>query len=169
MSYRASRLLLAFFCHELLVAALYFQYVEGLNPCPLCIFQRIAVFAMGLVFLVAAVHHPGPKGRLVYDLSGFLVALLGATIAGRQVWLQHLPADQVPACGPGLDYMLDTLPLAQTIALVFRGSGDCAEVQWQFLGFSMPEWTLMIFCLIALYLLWQLRIHWLQRRFHVER
>lgn len=166
MSYRASRLILAFICHELLVTALYFQYVEGLNPCPLCIFQRVAVLALGIIAFIAALHNPGAKGRLIYDGVGLATTFLGGIIAGRQVWLQHLPSDQVPACGPGLDYMLETLPLSQTIAQVFRGSGDCAEVQWQLFGLSMPEWTLLIFCSIGLYFLWQLRAHWQNRNFH---
>jgi disulfide bond formation protein DsbB len=145
MSYRTSRLLLFFVCHEMLMAAYYFQFVDGLEPCPLCIFQRLAVIGMGLVFLLAGLHNPGPGGQQIYDSLALVPTLFGVTVAARHVWLQHLPADQVPSCGPGLNYMLETLPISDTIARVFRGSGDCAEVSWRLWGLSMPEWTLLFF------------------------
>ena len=132
-------------CAGLMLAALYLQHALDLEPCPLCIFQRIFVIALGLVMLVAAIHDPQALGRRVYGGLVLLIAGLGVVVAGRHVWLQHLPADRVPECGPGLEYMLDAFPLSETLALVFRGSGECAEVQWTFLGFSIPEWTLAIF------------------------
>ena len=132
-------------CAVLLAVALYFQHVMGLEPCPLCIFQRIFVIALGLIMLAAAIHNPGRLWRRIYGAGMLVFALLGAGVAGRHVWLQNLPPDQVPECGPGLEYMLQSFPLFEALELVFKGSGECAEVQWTFLGLSIPAWTLVIF------------------------
>lgn len=134
-------------CVVLIGVALYMQHVIGLEPCPLCILQRVAVIGIGAVLLVAALHNPVGWGRRVYAGLTSLLALFGLATAGRNVWLQHLPADQVPDCGPGLDYMLEVFPLTRTLEMVFKGSGECAEVQWTFLGFSIPEWMLLVFAL----------------------
>jgi disulfide bond formation protein DsbB len=123
--------------------ALFAQHVLLLDPCPLCVFQRVAVISIGLIFLVAALHNPSGAGRIVYSLLLALAAIAGATVAGRHAWLQQLPPDQVPSCGPGLDYMLDTLPFTEVLSTVFKGSGECAEIVWQFLGLSMPAWVLI--------------------------
>lgn len=128
-------------CAALMGYALYAQHYLMLAPCPLCILQRIAVVGMGLVFLLAALHNPGGVGRFVYALLLVLPMSLGAIVAGRHAWLQMLPEDQVPACGPGLDYMWENFPLADVINMVFRGSGECADVDWQLLGLSMPAWV----------------------------
>lgn len=138
-------------CVALLATALYFQHVMGLEPCPLCIFQRMFVIALGAVMLVAAIHNPARTGRRVYGALVLLFAGLGVVVAGRHVWLQSLPPDQVPACGPGLDYMLENFPLTQALTLVFEGSGECAEVQWTFLGLSIPGWTLVVFAGLFLF------------------
>lgn len=132
-------------CGGLLGFGLFLEHVRGLEPCPLCVFQRLAFMATGVVALVALLHGPGRVGGLVYACLVFITSITGATIAGRQVWLQHLPADQVPACGPGLDYMLEVFPLQEVLQMVFSGSGECAEVQWRFLGLSIPEWSLACF------------------------
>lgn len=135
----------------LLAAALYMQYALGLEPCPLCIFQRMFVIGLGVVTLLGTLHNPGLIGRRVYAALGAVLALGGGAVAARQVWLQHLPADQVPSCGPGLDYMLETFPLLETLSLVLRGSGECAEVEWTFLSFSIAEWMLVVFAGYLLY------------------
>lgn len=137
------------FCLALLGTALYFQHVMGLEPCPLCIIQRLFVIALGAVMLVAAIHNPAHLGRRLYGGLILVLAALGAGVAGRHVWLQSLPADQVPACGPGLEYLLETFPLTDALRLVFEGSGECAEVQWTFLGLSIPGWTLLVFIGLA--------------------
>lgn len=129
----------------LMAFALYLQQALHLEPCPLCIFQRVFVMAIGAVALVAALHNPGLAGRRVYAGLLGLLAVGGGAVAARQVWLQHLPADQVPECGPGLDYMLESFPLGETLRLVLRGSGECAKVDWTFLGFSIAEWMLVVF------------------------
>ena len=143
---RRSAYLLGFLvCASLMGYALYLQYVMDLEPCPLCIFQRVAVIAMGLVFLIAAFHNPGRSGAGAYALLQLLIGGAGAAIAARQVWLQSLPKDQVPACGMGLDYMLETLPFCDVLQKVFEGSGECAEKGWEFLHLSIAGWTLVFF------------------------
>ena len=132
-------------CVALMAAALTMQYALKLEPCPLCIFQRVFVIALGGVSLVAALHDPGLTGRRVYGVLTVVFGVLGIIVAGRHVWLQNLSADQVPECGPGLEYLLDAFPLTEALSLVFRGSGECAEVQWVFLGLTIPGWTLVIF------------------------
>ena len=137
-------------CASLLAYAFYAQLQEGLEPCPLCIFQRVAFAALGLVFLIGGLHAPnGQRGRRVYGVLAMLAAGVGIAVAGRHVWLQNLPPDQVPTCGPGLDYMLDALPITGVIRKVLTGSGECANVDWTFLGLSMPAWTLACFVVLA--------------------
>ena len=132
-------------CVGLMGYAFYLQYVEGLEPCPLCMLQRICVMAMGVVFLVATFHDPGRVGAGVYALLQLLIGGVGAAIAARQVWLQSLPKDQVPACGMGLNYMLETLPFTDALRQVLEGSGECAEKGWEFLHLSIAGWTLVFF------------------------
>ena len=130
-------------CCGLMGFALFAQHVLLLDPCPLCVFQRVAVISIGIIFLVAALHNPAGAGRIPYALLLGLAAVAGASVAGRHAWLQQLPPDKVPSCGPGLDYMLETLPFTEVLGKVFRGSGECAEIVWQFLGLSMPGWVLV--------------------------
>lgn len=142
---RAGFVLGAVLCAALLAYALHAQYQLGLEPCPLCIFQRIAVLACGVVFALAAIHNPGRTGAIAYALLGFAFAAAGAAVAMRHVWLQSLPPSEVPACGPGLNYMLETLPFTDVLSKVFLGSGECAKADWSVLGLSMPAWTLVFF------------------------
>lgn len=137
--------LLAAIAAALLSYAYYLQLVVGLQPCPLCIFQRVALIALLVVLVGAALHGAPGWGRRVWAALIGLAALVGAIIAGRHVWLQNLPADQVPACGPGLDYLMDILPAIEVVQEVFTGSGECAKVDWTFLGLAMPAWTLLAF------------------------
>lgn len=137
--------LLFFICHELLVAAFYFEYYHGLEPCPLCMLSRVMVFSLGLCYLVAALHNPKGLTRKIYHIIISIFALGGVFVSGRHSYLQTLPADDVPSCGPGLDYMLDTFPLSDILKEVLQGSGECAEVAWNFLSLSMPNWLLIIF------------------------
>jgi len=136
-------------CLGLMAYGLYLQHVEHLEPCPLCIFQRYAFVATGLIALVAAIHGPRKIGVWIYGALLVLSAGTGAAIAGRQTWLQHNPP-KVFDCGPDLAYMLDSLPLTQVLPRVFKGEGDCAKVVWKFLGLSIPEWALAWFVLFVL-------------------
>ncbi len=137
----------------MLAFALYLQEALHLEPCPLCIFQRVFVMVIGTVAAVAAVHNPAALGRRLYAGLMGLLAVGGGAVAGRQVWLQHLPPDQVPECGPGLDYMLESFPLNETLQMVLRGSGECAKVDWTLLGFSIAEWMLVVFSGFLIYAL----------------
>ncbi len=141
-------------CLGLIAFALYAQYQLFLDPCPLCVFQRMAVIGVGLFFLLAALHNPGGRGSRVYALLIGVVAAAGSAVAGRHVWLQHLPPDQVPSCGPGFDYIMESFPLSEALSMIFRGSGECAEVHWQFLGLSMPGWTLIWFVGLGVFGVW---------------
>ena len=138
-------------CGGLLAYALYLQYYEYQNPCPLCILQRVAYIALMVVFLIGALHGPRRAGAWAYSTPLVIIGMAGAGIAFRQVWLQHLPKDRVPECGPGLTYMLNKFPLIDTLEKVFRGSGECAEVTWTMLGLSIAEWSLIWFLLLAAY------------------
>lgn len=137
-------------CLSMLLIAGYFQFVEHLDPCPLCILQRLVVLAVGVVFLLGAIHNPVSTGRRVYGFLLVMFAGIGAALAGRHVWLQQLPEDQVPTCGPGLNFIVENFPLHQAIDMVLRGSGECADVMWTFLGLSIPGWTLVAFIMIML-------------------
>ena len=132
-------------CLALLGFGLYLQYFEEQNPCPLCIVQRVAFIALGIVFLFAALHGPGRAGAIAYSSVLFVLAAAGAAVAGRHVWLQSLPRSQIPECGPGLQYMLERFPLGQVMEKVLKGSGECAEVGWTFLGLSIAGWSLVWF------------------------
>ena len=141
-------------CASLLGFALYNQYVDYLDPCPLCIFQRVVFFCMGAFALLAAILNPGRTGRQIYTWLIAASAATGALIAGRHIWLQGLPPDQVPECGPGLNYMLENFPMMEVLSTVLRGSGSCAEVIWSFLGLSMPMWTMIWYVGLGLMTLW---------------
>ena len=130
-------------CAAMMAFAVYSQHVLLLDPCPLCIMQRVAVILLGIVFLAAAIHDPERFGNRVYAGLIGIIAIVGASIAGWHVRLQNLPADEVPGCGPGLDYIMDNFPLQDALGLIFKGSGECAEVAWRLLGLSMPVWVLM--------------------------
>jgi protein dithiol:quinone oxidoreductase len=133
------------FCAAMMGYAYYAQFALELEPCPLCIFQRVFMIITGIFFMLVALHDPGRIGRMIYTGLLTLATAGGAAIAGRHIWLQSLPPDQVPVCGPGLDYMLEVFSYSETLAMVFTGSGECAEVKWTLLGFSMPVWVLAAF------------------------
>jgi disulfide bond formation protein DsbB len=145
---RAVNLAAAGACALLLGYAYYLQHFQGLEPCPLCIFQRVAVFGLAIVFLLAAIHNPGALGARVYAVLIGLVALAGAGVSARHVYIQSLPPGQVPECGATLDFMLEVFPLAEVVRKVLTASGECGVVDWRFLGLSIPAWTLI--CIAAL-------------------
>ena len=143
-------LLLVIGCAGLLGFGYYLEFQVGLEPCPLCIFQRLAYFAVIVFSLPGCIFAPQNLGLRICSGLVLLSSLAGAGIAGRQVYLQNLPPELVPECGPGLDYMLEVFPLADTLKMVFTGSGECAEVHWSFLTLSIAEWSLICFTCLAL-------------------
>lgn len=131
--------------------ALYLQYVLHQEPCPLCMIQRLIFIAMMVLFAIATLHNPGRSGVKVYGALITLLALSGVSTAGRHIWLQHLPKDQVPACGPGLNYMLENFPMAEVWQELMHGSGECAAKGWTFLGLGLPEWSLLLYILLGVW------------------
>lgn len=137
--------------------ALYLEHFQGLEPCPLCVFQRVGLIGLGLFSFIAFAHNPKSKlMKRFYAALGSVGILWSAGVAIRHVWLQNLPADQVPSCGPGLDYLVEALPLKMVFQQVLSGSGECAVVDWSFLGQSLPVWSALFFSVLALISLWQL-------------
>lgn len=137
-------------CAALLATAYYFEYYMYMDPCPLCIMQRIAVLLVGIAGLLGFLLGGNRIARLSNAIFMILSAIFGMAVAGRHVWIQSLPADQVPTCGPSLEYMVDTLPLSEVLAVMLRGNGNCADAHWAFLGLSMPQWVLVWFVGFAL-------------------
>jgi len=141
-------------CAGMMGYALYAEHVLMLMPCPLCVFQRLAVISLGVVFLLATLHNPAGWGRRIYAVAILLAAGAGVGVAGRHVWLQNLPPDEVPSCGPGFDYIIDSFPLADALKLIFSGSGECASIDWQFLSLSMPAWVVIAVLLTGVFGIW---------------
>jgi disulfide bond formation protein DsbB len=129
--------------------ALYIQYVLHHDPCPLCMIQRFIFITMGGLFAIATLHNPKRTGAKVYSVLIGLAALSGVAVASRHIWIQHLPEDEVPACGPGLDYMLDNFPMSEVLKELMHGSGECAEKGWTFLTLNLPEWSLIWYVLLG--------------------
>jgi protein dithiol:quinone oxidoreductase len=141
-------------CAALLAYAYYAQFVLHLEPCPLCIFQRVGVFAVALVFLIAALHDPVSWGRRVYAALLALAALATIGVAARHLYIQSLPEGSVPACGASLDFMLKVFSLSEVLVKVLTGSGECAKVTWTFLGLAMPAWVLIAAAALGIYGVW---------------
>ena len=140
-----------------LTFALYLEHVQGLEPCPLCVFQRVGLIGMGLIALLAFIHNPISNAmKRGYALLAAVAIGWSVAVAARHVWLQHLPPDKVPSCGPGLNYLVDAVPFNAVLKEVLSGSGECAVIDWTFLGQSLPFWSLIYFSLILLICLWQL-------------
>jgi disulfide bond formation protein DsbB len=150
MTSRSIFTFLLIFSIALLGSAAYLQYIEGLEPCPMCIMQRWALITLCVWSLIAICHNPASIGQRIYGFGVVLITGTGVAIAGRQVWLQHLPANEVPECGPGFDYLLENFPLKDVLSYVFSGSGECAVIDWTFLGQSLALWSLVAFIFLAL-------------------
>ncbi len=149
-------------CAGLLGYAYFSQYVLGLEPCPLCIFQRVAILALGSAFAIAALLPP--VARWSRWLSVFLLMLSAASaigIAGRHLYIQSLPAGSVPACGASLDFLMDVFPLMDVLRKVLTGSGECSKIDWSFLGITMPGWVLISAVVLLAYGLW---VNWPRKR-----
>ena len=134
--------------------AFFLEHIKGLEPCPLCMAQRVVFVTLAIVFLLAFTQRPAYLGSIVYGVLGLLISLGGLALAVRQLWLQSLPIEEAPACGPSMEYMLEAFPLKDIVSIMLRGSGDCAEIQWTFLGLSIPGWTAVAFagfCLLSVF------------------
>ncbi len=141
-------------CAGLLAYAFYAQYVMHLEPCPLCMFQRIGIFGLAVIFLAAALHDPAAFGRRVYALLLSLAALATIGVALRHLYIQSLPPDAVPACGASLDFMMKVFSLSEVLVKVLSGSGECAKITWEFLGLAMPAWVLISAAALGGFGLW---------------
>jgi|SRR5436190_1044866 len=151
MNRRLPLALPALLCAALLGYGYYLQYAQGLEPCPLCMVQRGFFYTVLVLFGLAALQAPGRVGTTLYAALILLFAAGGAATAARQVWLQHLPEDKIPQCGPDLFFMLENLPLSRTLQKLIQGSGECAAVDWKFLGLSIAGWSLVWFIALAVY------------------
>lgn len=138
----------------LVAYALYIQQRYDLEPCPLCIFQRIAFMAAGVLFLLAALHNPGRIGRSIYAVLQFVAAAVGAGIAARHVWIQANPDKVMAECGAGFDYIFEAFPLRKAVDLVFKGTGECTAMDWSLFGLTIPQLSLIAFAGLALYAIW---------------
>ena len=145
LSYRQTNLLIFLAPALLLGFGYYLQFVKGLEPCPLCMTQRICFYLIGIFALIAVFNRSSIIFQRVTASLGAIACITGLAVAGRQLWLQHLPEDQVPACGPGFNYIIENFPLLEAVEIMFRGNGNCAEVVWQFLGLSIPGWAFIAF------------------------
>ncbi len=154
MTARTANSLGALACAALLAYAYYAQYVLHLEPCPLCIFQRIGIFVIGVLFVIAAAHDPAGWGRRVYAGLLGLAALITLGVALRQLYIQSLPPGTVAACGASLDFMLKVFPLTDVLVKVLTGSGECAKIDWRLLGLAMPAWVLIAAVALGVYGLW---------------
>ena len=152
---RATNLFILLTCIFAMAMVYYLDGYLELEPCPLCMTQRVFVLFCGGFALLALVQNPQQMGRRIYATLAGSSALVGAGVAGRHVWIQYLPADEVPACGPSLEYMLDALPFTETLQLVLMGDGNCADVQWTLLGLSIPEQALLLFLTLVAANVWQ--------------
>ena len=148
-------LLTIFLCiFSILSGALVLEHIYGLEPCPLCILQRITFLLVGLICLISCCHNPRGYGQKIYYLLASCTSFFGMYLAGKQIWLQHLPKDEIPACTPPVSYMLDNFPLQDVISFMFHGTGECAKVQWQLLGLSIPSWSFIAFTLLSIVFLY---------------
>lgn len=129
----------------ILFAVIMLQYFFDLEPCALCVSQRIAFFVVGIIALVAFIHGPKAIGQQIYAALAALASFGGGCISARHVWIQNLPEDQQPLCGPGLGYMFETRPIFDAFSLLLTGDGNCSDILLNFLGLSIPGWTLIAF------------------------
>ena len=165
-SFRSQYLLGFAICAALLGYAFYVQFQLGIQPCPFCIFQRIAFAALGIVFLFGAIHSPRAAGsRKWWGVLAALAAIVGASYAGRHAWVQLYPP-AFPSCGPGLNFIVDQHSWLGAARKVLLATGDCSNIDWQFLGLSMPMWCLLWFVALGVGALYAAFKHREKHRFH---
>jgi len=153
---RTMFLLIFLVCMGMIGVGMYFQQAMDLQPCYMCILQRIFIIVTGAVALLAFIINPRPTGIRIFAVLTALTALVGSFFSGKQLWLQSLPEDQIPDCGVPVDYLFEVHSLSSALSHLLKGDGNCAEVQWLFAGLSIPGWTLVAFIILALISLWQI-------------
>ena len=122
---------------SLIIAKYYFEEFLGLDPCYLCITQRVFLLLAGIIFLISTIHNPKNLFKKVYSYVAIFFCSAGAYFSIKQLYLQSLPEDQVPQCGPPVEYLLETFSGFEVISMLVQGDGNCAKVQWEFLFISM--------------------------------
>lgn len=150
---RTVYLLIFLLCTGLISYALYLQQVEELLPCPLCIFQRMAYWLVGLTALAAFMHAPQRWGQRLYSGLIALFAFIGAIVAGRHAWLIRYPDSFECGISPEEEF-LNSLPLAQWWPAMFEANGDCTDNSWQLLTLAMPDWSLFAFIGLMIMAIW---------------
>jgi len=155
MNVRLIHLITLLTCTTLLVMAYYIEIALGIVPCPLCMLQRICFILIAMISLVALIHMPrNPGARRIYGIVNIFFASFGSMLAIRQLWLQHSPEKAAQACVPGIRYIMQTLPFADALKVIFSGTAECARVTWTLLGMSMAVWSLLFFvCIVILMLM----------------
>jgi len=151
-------------CVALLASGYYFQFALKMEPCPLCIMQRVATLMVALGCLAGFILIARPIGLLIASGWTLLSSVFGFYLSNHHNWLQNLPADQVPSCGPSLEYMLDAFPIMEVITVLLRGNGNCAEISWSFIGLSMPAWLMIFFIGFAIASVYGILIAWKARK-----
>ncbi len=150
ISYRQMNFLLLLIPASLLAYGYYLQYVDGLEPCALCMTQRIGFYLVAITALIAIFNQHSNITKNILSTCGGLFCIVGMAVAGRQLWLQSLPEDQIPACGPDFNYIMETFPILEAVEIMFKGNGNCAEVVWQFLGLSIAGWAFIAFFVLLI-------------------
>lgn len=143
-------LLISLYTLGLILFALFLQYFQGLEPCPLCMLQRIVFIFIAIIAFLAVIHNSDKLGIRIYSIINSVLCLCGIGLAGRHMWLESLPPDQAPACGPSFDIMLEYLPLTEVLKKAIMGSGDCAKIDWTFLSLSIAQWSFLCFGFLLL-------------------
>lgn len=149
LSSRNINSLIFMYISGLILFALYLQYFQNIDPCPLCMLQRIVFIAIGLIALLAVLHNPKKLGRIIYSTINLIFCMCGIGLAGRHMWLESLPADQAPACGPSLEIMLELFPLQDVLKNAIIGDGECAKVAWSLFNLSIADWSMLCFVFLA--------------------
>jgi protein dithiol:quinone oxidoreductase len=147
---------------SMLAYGFYAQYIQGFEPCPLCYFQRCAIGALGLAWLVnACCIHRFHRLQCITQLS---FGTLGLGLSLRHLWVQLHPEVAKGSCGMGIQYMIDTYPLTDVILRSWKGTTDCTDTSWRILGFTAPVWLALLFAgaMILSYFLYRYRRHTLQ-------
>lgn len=129
----------------IIIAVAYFENSLKFEPCYLCMIQRAFIITIGIICFLAGIHNPGQFGQRVYATVSICIVITGSYFSAKQLWLQSLPEDQVPSCGIPVEYLFDTFSFREAVSMLLKGDGNCAEVQWQMLGLSMPGWVMVSF------------------------